>query len=874
MLERFRMYLRTWLRRAETDKELDEELRFHMEKDASRLVAAGADPEEARFVARRAFGNASVVAELARDASRLAWLERLSQDVRYALRALRKSPGFTAVAVLSLALGIGANAAIFSVVNATLLRSLPFENPDRLVRVWEWEMRSTRVGADRSDVAPANFLDWQRQSHSFIGLAAYATGDVALTGIGDPTEIKIASVSTAMFGLLGVRPVAGRTFLPNEADLAADPVVIVSSGLWLRRFGPGARLAGQRVTLDGDGYTVVGVVPAEQAFPRDVEVWRPLRMGAPPTRGAHFLQVVGRLRTGVTLSQARAELGGIAAQLERLYPVTNADEGISLVRLHDEAVGSVRRPLVVLFVAVGFVLLVACTNVAALFLARAAARQHEMALRVALGAGRARLVQQLLTEGVVLALFGAAVGLGFAVWGTRLMVALSPVNITGPSGAVALDGRVVLFTLGLSIITGIGFALAPALRASAPNLRDSLQVGGRRSSGGSATARTRRVLVATELALTMVLLAGTALMVRSLQRLGRVDLGFAPANVLTTEIHLPASRYSGGTSRSAMFYDRLLRALRATPGVQSAGAVFMLPLGGDNRLYTFRKYDRREEELRANFRVATPGYLTTIGVGLRRGRDFTSADTAGRPGVLLVNETMARRFWPGANPVGKRITIRSDTTPREIIGVISDIRHFGADMLPEAEMYAPHGQYAMNGMTVVVRTSAEPQRMVAAVEAEVHGLDRDLPLVRTRTMGQLVDRSFAVRRFALRLLGAFAGAALLLSIIGIYGLVAYSVTQRRYEIGIRMALGAGRMNVLRLLTAETLRLATVGVVSGLIGALVLGRALSTLVYQTGVTDVPTLILSAATLIVVALAACAIPAMKATRINPVTTMRQS
>jgi putative ABC transport system permease protein len=870
------MYLRTLIRRAETDKELDEELSFHMEKDASRLVASGANPEEARFAARRAFGNVGMVAELTRDASRLAWLERLGQDVPYALRALRKSPGFTAVAVLSLALGIGANAAIFSVVNATLFRSLPFENPDRLVGVWEWEMRSTRAGADRSDVAPANFLDWQRQSRSFTGLAAYATGNVALTGGGEPSEIRIASVSTSMFWLLGVQPVAGRTFLPDEADIAQDRVVILSSGLWQRRFGPDTRLAGQRVTLDGDSYTVVGVVASEQALPRDVEIWRPLRMGAPQsaTRGAHFLQVVARLRPGVTPAQARSELGGIAARLERLYPITNTGDGISLVPLHDEAVGSVRRPLMVLFVAVGFVLLIACANVAALFLARAAARQHEMALRVALGAGRSRLVQQLLTEGVVLSLVGAAVGLCLAVWGTRLMVALSPVNITGPSGAVTLDGRVILFTIGLSIITGLGFALTPALRASAPNLRDSLQVGGRRSSSGSATARTRRFLVATELALTMVLLAGTALMVRSLQRLQRVDLGFAPTNVLTTEIHLPGSRYPGGTSRSATFYQQLLRELRATPGVQSAGAVFMLPLGGDNRFYSFRKYERPDEELRANFRVATPGYLTTIGVRLRHGRDFTNADSTERPGVVLINETMARRFWPGTDPVGKRITIRNDSTPREIIGVISDIRHFGADMLPEAEMYAPHGQYAMNGMTVVVRTSVEPLRMAATVEAQVHRLDKDLPLVRTQTMGHLVDRSFALRRFALRLLGAFAIAALLLSVIGIYGLVAYSVTQRRYEIGIRMALGAGRMNVLRLLTAETLRLATVGVVTGLVGALALGRALSTLVYQTGVTDVPTLVLSAATLVGVALIACAFPAMKATRINPVTTMRQS
>lgn len=876
MLERFKLYLRALIRRGETDKELDEELQFHLEKDASRLVARGADPEEARRAARRTFGNVGVITELSRDASRLAWLERLGQDVRYALRALRRSPGFTVVAVLSLALGIGANAAIFSVINATLLRALPFEDADRLVGVWEREMRSTRAGADRSDVAPANFLDWQRQSRSFTGLAAFALGDAALTGAGEPTEVRIASVSTSMFGLLGVRPTAGRTFVPEEADLAHDGVVMLSSGLWQRWFGPGTRLDHQRVTLDGDTYTVVGVVTSDQAFPRDVEVWRPLRLGAPQsaTRGAHFLQVVGRLRPSVSAAQARSELGEIASRLERLYPATNADDGISLVPLHEEAVGSVRRPLIVLFIAVGFVLLVACTNVAALFLARAAARQHEMALRVALGAGRSRLIQQLLTEGAVLSLLGAAVGLYFAVWGTRLLVALSPVNITGMSGVITLDSRVVLFTLGLSVITGLGFALVPALRASAPNLRDSLQVGGRRSSGGSTTARMRRFLVAAELSLTMVLLAGTALMVRSLQRLERVDLGFAPTNVLTTEIHLPGSRYPGGTGRTENFYGQLLRNLRSVPGVQSAGAVFMLPLGGDNRVYSFRKDERRDQVERANFRVATLGYFSTVGVALRRGRDFTSTDGEGRPGVALINETMARRFWPDADPLGKRIIIRNDTASREIVGVVSDVRHFGADVVAEPEMYVPHSQFPANAMTVVIRTASEPLRIAAAVEAEVHRLDKDLPLVRTQTMGQLVDRSFGVRRFALRLLGAFALAALALSIIGIYGLVAYSVTQRRYEIGIRMALGAGRMNVLRLLTMETLRLAAVGVAAGLVGALALGRALSTLVYQTGATDLLTLFLSAATLVGVALLACSIPALRATRINPVTTMRQS
>jgi predicted permease len=429
-----------------------------------------------------------------------------------------------------------------------------------------------------------------------------------------------------------------------------------------------------------------------------------------------------------------------------------------------------------------------------------------------------------------------------------------------------------MFTLGLSILTGMGFSLAPALRASAPNLRDALQSGGRQAFSGTSTVRIRRLLVCAELALTTVLVTGAGLMVRSLLRLERVDLGFSPANVLTTEVHLPGSRYPGGTRRAAAFYDQLTRALGATTGVQSAGAVFMLPLAGDNRIYSFRREDRPDESLSANFRVATPGYFRTIGAPILRGRDFANGDSAGGSRVVLINELMAQRFWPGEDAFGKRIAIRGEMVPREVVGIVRDVRHFGPDVLPEPEMYVPHAEVAVNDMTVVIRTSGDPLRMAGMLEAQVHALDKDLPLAKTRTMGQLFDRSLALRRFALQLLTAFAIGALLLSCIGVYGLVAYSVAQRRQEIGVRMALGAGRLHVLRLLASEIIRLATSGILAGLLGAWLLGRVLSSLLFQTSPTDPVSLVVAAVSLLVVALGACAFPALKATRMNPATAMR--
>ena len=815
-----------------------------------------------------------VLSDEAPDVRRFTFIESLGGDIRYAARSLRKRPLFSAAVIATLALGLGATTTVFATVNAILLRSLPYRAPQELVAVWERDEHSTQVGADRSEIAPANLVDWQQRSHSFAGVVAYSVRDVALTGNGEPEEVSAASVTWSLFSVLGVRPLIGHTFSARDSVPESDPVVILSESLWRRRFGADTGIIGRSMQIAGTNRVVLGIIATGSVFPRGVEVWTPRTPTASQlaVRSAHFLQAIARLRPGVRVADAQAELTTIARQLQQQYPATNADVGINLVPLQEEEVGSLRGALLLLFGAVGFVMLVASANVGGLFMARSAARASETALRVMLGASRRRIVQQLLAESLMLSLAGAALGLLLAAWGTRLVMVASPVTLVPASGAVSLDGRVILFALGLSIIASVGFGVGPALAASATQLHNVLKQGTRQLTAGSAQARGRRLLVAGELALTMILLAGAGLMLRSLAQLERVDLGFVPSRLLTTEIHLPGNRYPGGTDRSDAFYTQLVQTLHRAPGVQSASAVFMLPFNHDNRIYSFRHVGRPSDGLRANFRVAMPGYFATIHVPIVRGRDLAATDTGEVAPVVVINEAMARRFWPGENAIGSRIVIRNQTIASEIVGIVRDMKYFGHDAPPEPEMYVPHAQFPVNNMTVVVRTRGDPAAMAGLVAQSVHAIDREVPVGRASTMTQLVDEALAIRRFTRLLLIGFAIVGLALSCIGLYGLIAYSVTQRTNEIGIRMALGARTADVLTLIAGEGARLAVVGVIVGTAGAFLLGRVLAKLVFGVSTTDPLVLITSAVVLSAAALLASAIPASRAARVNPVIALR--
>jgi len=791
----------------------------------------------------------------------------LMSDVRYATRTLIKRPAFAIAVVATLSAGLGVTATVFSVVNAVVIRRLPFDRPDQLVAVWERDERSTQVGADRSDIAPANIADWRRMSHTFASLAEYAVGTSTLTEGGEPEGVSSAAVSASFMSLLRVRPLAGRVFLPADAEPTAERVVVLSERLWRRRFGADPGVVNRLVRIDDSNHRIIGILPQDREFPRVAELWTALRStpAQSATRSAHYLRAIGRLRADTRLDEAQAELSAIARQLQWQYPQTNTGAGIHLVPLQDEANGSVREALLVLLGAVGFLLLIACASVGGLFLARSAARESEMALRAALGASRGRILQQLFVESLLLSLMAAALGLVLAAWGTRLVMAASPVALMPASGTVSVDRGVVLFAAALSVATAIAFAIVSSLGATG-RLSDRLTGGGRQSLVRPAQARGRRLLVGAEIALTMMLLAGAGLLLRTLAQLHRVDLGFVPGGVATTAVRLPAARYPIGSHADRVF-ARIIGELESIPGVRSAAAVFMLPFGRDNRIYSFRKADQPDKTERANFRVATPGYFATMGVPFTRGRDFGPADTAEGPLVVIVNQTMARHFWPNESAIGRRIFIRGHTVAAEVIGVVDDVKYFGHDSPPEPEMYVPHAQFPANAMTLVFRTSSTTEPLDRVVAERVHAIDRELPVGRVTTMTQLVEDSLAVRRFTRLLLTGFAGLGLLLSCLGLYALVSYSVARRTTEIGIRMALGARPSDVLRLVAAEGLSVAGAGVLMGGAAALGLGRALSSFVFGVKPSDPGVLVAAAFALGLAAVVATVLPAMRALGITP-------
>jgi putative ABC transport system permease protein len=801
-------------------------------------------------------------------------------DVRYGLRMLSKSPGFTLIAVFALALGIGANSAIFSVVNAMLLRPLPFPEPDRLVVIWE---TNPNLGANlrlRNEASPANFKDWTTQSTSFENIAAFRWDDYNLTGDDNPEQLIGHPVTVNMFDTLKTRPLIGRTFLPDEGSAGASRVVVLSYKLWQRRFGAEPGIVNQNIMLNGESYTVVGVMPPDFAFPVAAsELWVPLSFEGErmQSRQAHFLYTRARLKPGVTLAQAQTELDTIAARLRQQYPESNTDRGVRLVSLHEESVQQLKPALLALLGAVGFVLLIACANVANLMLARATARQREIAIRTALGASRWRVVRQLLTESVLLSLTGGALGILFAMWGVDLLLASVPKEFSlffYGWNKIGLDKWVLAFTVGVSILTGIVFGLAPALQASKLDLNESLKEGGR-TSGGSSRRGLRSALVVAEVALALVLLVGAGLMIKSFMRLLDVRPGFEPQNLLTMQLALPEARYANDAQVLA-FYGQLEERLKAQPGVEGIGFINSLPMSGSGGTSTFvfegRPAPPAGQYPEANYRIASLDYFSTMKIPLARGRNFNAQDRSDAPGVVIINETLARLYFQNEDPIGKRLLRPDGTNPREIIGVVGDVKHFGLEDEAEAYIYLPLAQNACGSLALALRSAVDPQQMAALVRREVSALDRDQPVVDIKNMEQRIAEMMSPRRLTVFLLGIFASVAMVLAAVGIYGVIAYSVTQRTHEFGIRLALGAQRGDIIRLVIGQGMWLVIIGLAVGLAGAFVVTRLLESLLFQVKPGDPLTFAAVAALLSTVALLACYIPARRATKVDPMIALR--
>jgi putative ABC transport system permease protein len=809
-------------------------------------------------------------------------METLAQDVRYAVRMLLKNPGFTLIAALALALGIGANTAIFSVVNAVMIRPLPYRDASRLVMVWE----DNRIrGKHQNVISPANFLDWKEQSDVFADMAALYDTTFNLTGVADPEEIPAQRVTLNLFDLLGAGAMLGRTFAGDEAQPERQDSVILSYGLWQRRFGGDPGIVGQTVQLNTQIYTIIGVMPPDyQLFVKSgslsgerAEMWAPMIFDQNDrVRRGRYATAVARLKDGVALEQARSQMAALATSLENQHPEFNTGWGVNLVPFREQFTGEMRKPLLMLLGAVGFVLLIACANVANLLLARAASRQKEMAIRLAIGASRARIVRQLLIESTVLAGLGGAAGLVLAMWGVDALVALGPKELLPPGGA-RLNLIVLGFTMLLALTTGLVFGLAPALEASRPNLNEALKEGGKAAASGGRAHRLRDLFVIAEIAMALVLLIGSGLLVKSFARLQSVSPGFNPKNLLTAHVTLPYAKYHEAGQSEQFFRDALAR-IRAIPGVRGASAINFLPFTGPGAATRFSVVGRPApppgEEPVLDTRVCDADYFQTMGIPFIKGRTFSEREQGTASHVVVVNETLAREMFPGEDPIGRRLVIQMmrDPQPSEIIGVVGDVKHAGLDAEARAMSYWPHAELAYPFMTVVARTDGDPLRYVTALRREVQSLDNDQPIAGVYSMEQLMSESVARARFSATLLAIFAGVALILAAVGIYGVMSYTVTQRTQEIGIRMALGADHQSVMRMVIRQGMRLALIGIGAGLAASLALTRLLATLLFGVSATDPATFVMIAVVLTGVALGACAVPARRATRVDPMVALR--
>jgi putative ABC transport system permease protein len=803
------------------------------------------------------------------------------QDLRYGVRMLARSPGFTLIAVAALALGIGANTALFSVVNATLLKPLPYNQADRLVMVWEHNRPRNK---DRNVVSPTNFLDWQEQSTAFEQIAAFYDNRFNLTGAGEPEEIPAQVATGNLFTLLGAEAVLGRTFTNEDAEPGHDNVVVLSYGLWQRRFGGARDVIGKSLALDGQSATIIGVMPDDfkwfikqnSLIGKPAELWTPTKFtNNNPMRG-RFLSAVARLKPGVSIKQAQSEMSGIAGRLEKERPDFNTGWGVNLVPLREQLVGEIKTSLWVLLGAVGFVLLIACANVANLTLARAASRQKEIAIRTALGAGRWRVMRQLLTESIMLAVLGGAAGLLIALWGVDALVALSPRNLI-ETGAVGLSLPVLGFTFIISLLTGIIFGLIPALEVSRLNLNETLKETGKSNMGSPRSRRLRNTFVVAEVALALLLLIGAGLMIKSFMRLQDIDPGFKSANLLTMGVSLPETKYREDGQKIAFFRQAVER-LEALPGVRSVGTVSALPIAalGAATSFTIEGHPPPApgDKLTTDVRAIDENYFNTMDIPLINGRTFNKQEAIEDRKVAVINETMARKYFPGEDPIGKRLLVNMKATPEltEIIGVVGDAKYDKLEGEVRAMVYWTHPELVYPSMTIVMRTTVDPLSLAAAAQREIQAIDKDQPVSDVRTMESWLAESVSRTRFGTLLLGLFAGIALILAAVGIYGVMAYSVNQRTQEIGIRMALGAQRSDVIKLIVGQGMSLTLIGVAIGLIAAFALTRVMSSLLYGVSATDPLTFIGISLLLTVIAFLACYLPARKATRVDPMDALR--
>ncbi len=806
-------------------------------------------------------------------------METMFKDLRYGIRMLTNNRGFTAVAIISLALGIGANTAIFSVVNAILLKSLPYKQPDRIVLVWGY---APAEGHFRSQVSATDVADWRSQNNVFEDVATYQSYRPTLSGIGEAERIPGMGVGDGYFKIIGAEPIFGRDFTTEEQIDGKDDVIILGYGLWQSKFGSDPNVVGTKVLLNSRPHTIVGVMPASlRSLPTTLidapaEFYRPVGENYDEDfRSGRHLRAIARLKPSVSLEQAQSEMDVIAGRLEQEHPIHNTGYGVRLVSLPEDTVGSLRPTLLMLLGAVVFVLLIACANVGNLLLARATARQKEIAIRGALGASRTRLVRQFLTESVLLALAGGALGLLLAFWGTSLIESIGS-SVTPLLKGITIDVRVLAFTILISIVTGIVFGLAPALHLSSVDLNESLKEGSRGSSAGRNPLRSG--LVVSEVALALVLLVCAGLMIKSVMRLRDVSPGFNPAKMLTMNVALPGAKYPKGPERSA-FFTRMLDRVGALTGVESAEVTSVLPFSGnfDGRGLAVEDHPKpRGEEISVDLYISSPGYVRAMGIPLIKGRELAEQDTDTTPNVALINQTMAQQLWAGEDPLGKRIKFPgSDKNPqpwRTIVGVVGDVNQYALDRKPPMQMYLPQAQNPTSSMSLVVRTTAEPAGAIAAIRDEIRGMDPDQAVFNIATMESLMSDSISLRRFSMLLLMIFAAVALALAAIGIYGVISFAVTQRTHEIGIRVALGAGSTDILKLVVARGMLLTFSGVGIGLVAAAGLTRFMQTLLFSVSATDPGIFIEISLLLTGVALVACFVPARRATKVDPMVALR--
>jgi len=875
MLSRMTRLWRNFFAKRRNDRDLDDEVHSYVDLLAEEKMREGMRPDEARRTARIELGGVEQVKEDVREVRAGAWLDIVFQDIRYGARMLRKNPGFTAVAILTLALGIGANTAIFSVVSAVLLRPLPYANPQQLI-----VLRETTQSVGPHSPSYPDFLDWRKQSRTFSQMAAINNREFNLSGVAQPENISGYAVSANCLSMLGVRPFLGRDFLPSEDAPGSAPVVLLSYALWQSHLGADPSPVGKNITLDGRSFTIIGVLPPNIRLLEKTDILAPIGVwaGDMTDRGDRGdMDAVGRLVSGASISQAQAEMDTIAANLRKEYPATNSGVGISMASLRDELVGDSRPPILVLFGAVVFVLLIACVNVANLFLVRGAARAREIAVRQACGASRQRLVRQMLTESFLLAFLGGGLGIlvgALGIEGLRQLISAEMLQ----GAIIGMDRSVLLFSGAMVVFVAIAFGLVPAWQASQPHVQETLKDGGRSSTASAAQHRLRGLLVMAETALALVLLVGAGLMMKSMYRLLQVDPGFRPERVLTMEINLRTAQYSKPEA-SRNFWRQVLDKVRDLPGVDAAALGTVLPLSGDHN-----RADITIEALptpdpgkfpHPDFHMVSPSYIDALSIPLLRGRNFTDADTDTAPQVALINATMARRFWPNEDATGKRFHWGHPGSKEpwiEIIGVVGDTKLYGLANPSRLELYMPLQQSRSSDMFLVLRSAIDPASLTPAVRDAVASIDKDQPVFSVNTMKQLVDASVATRHITLVLLGLFSGLALLLAAIGIYGVISYSVQQRTHEIGIRMALGAQRRDVLRLVVGQGVRLAALGIAIGIAAAFGLTRLMASLLFGVGAYDPVAFMAAALLLLLVAIAACYIPARRAIAVDPMVALR--